>query len=147
MKTNPLRLAGCGLIFLGILLLASGAILLVLPDSYEAMVRIKVDKDALNVQMPRSLNDPIAFDPYWIQEEFEVIQSKSILYRVITNLNLNHRWAEKFKEQTDLRTELTYSLLKKQMEVREPRHSGLLEMRVWSEDKNEAVAIANEIAR
>jgi len=48
---------------------------------------MKVEKDSGDV---RGLDDryaPGGFDPYWVQTEFETIQSKSILNQVITNMN------------------------------------------------------------
>lgn len=90
----------------------------------------------------------IAGDPYWVQTEFEKIQSKLILYPVITNLNLQVTWAEKGK--TKLRLDEAYIRLRGQLDVREWRHevrgTGPIEIRVRSEDPKEAAAIANAVA-
>src|SRR5512142_2237994 len=64
----------------------------ILPKTYASTVRMKVDKDATDVAGLTGERMPGGFDPYWIQTEFEKIQSKSILYPVITNLHLNKRW-------------------------------------------------------
>src|SRR5206468_5273036 len=74
------------------------------------------------------------------------IQSKSILYQVITNLNLNKVWAQKLKEEGELRTEVTFALLKSKIDVRQARNTSLIEIKVFSDDKNEAAVIANQIA-
>src|SRR6185436_13335065 len=81
-----------------------------------------------------------------VQDQFETIQSKSILYQVISNLHLNTLWAQKLQEEGDLRTELTYLLLKNKIDVRQSRNTSLIEVKVFSDDKNEAAVIANEIA-
>src|ERR671924_669260 len=63
-----------------------------LPKAYASTVRMKVEKDAPDVSgilLERSSGN---YDPYWMQTEFETIQSKSILHRVITNLNLTKVW-------------------------------------------------------
>src|SRR5438876_2109362 len=63
----------------------------ILPESFSSTVRIKVEKDAI-VGGFEGRNAPLGFDPYWVQTEFETIQSKLILNQVITNLNLNKKW-------------------------------------------------------
>src|SRR5688572_22696345 len=88
----------------------------ILPESYSSTVRIKVERDNPDVE---GIEFPTrgggGFDPYWVQDQFETIQSKAILYTVITNLGLNRKWAEKFKQEGDLRTELTFDILKRQI--------------------------------
>jgi len=74
------------------------------------------------------------------------IQSKLILNQVITNLTLNRKWAEKMKVD-ELPTDLSYSILKHMTDVRQSRNTSLIEIRVISEDRNEAAVIANEIAK
>jgi len=118
----------------------------ILPKTYASTVRMKVEKDTPDVAGISGERISLGFDPYWIQTEFEKIQSKSIIYPVITNLNLNHRWAEKFKEETDLRTDLTYELMKGKIDVRQARNTALIEIRAMSDDNKEAAEIANAIA-
>ena len=117
----------------------------VLPESFSSTVRIKVEKDA-GVGGFEGRNVPLGFDPYWVQTEFETIQSKLILNQVITNLSLNKKWAEKMKVD-ELPTDYSYSILKHMTDVRQSRNTSLIEIRVISEDKNEAAIIANEIAK
>jgi len=138
-----LRRAGLGLVVLGVLLTVAGLILLILPSSYEAAVRLKAIKDIPDAGI---LGSPAAFDPYWLQDQFEILQSKAILFRVITNLNLTRKWSEKLKKTEPLRIEDAYVQLKKQIDVRQSRSTSLIEIRVRSEDPLEAAAIANEIA-
>src|SRR6187455_3360968 len=55
----------------------------ILPESYASTARIKVERDNPDVQ---GLNDRSflgGYDPYFIQTEFEVIQSEVILNKVI----------------------------------------------------------------
>ena len=117
----------------------------ILPESYASTVRMKVEKDAPDVSLSGE-RPYMGFDPYWVQDQFETIQSKSILYPVISNLHLNTLWAQKLKEEGDLRTEVTYALLKNKIDVRQARNTSLIEVKVFSDDKNEAAVIANEIA-
>src|SRR6266496_3714339 len=117
----------------------------ILPPTYASAARMSVQKDATDV--PGLGNGPVysGFDPYWVQTEFEKIQSKSILYPVISNLDLNHKWGEKFKEG-ELRTDITYKLLKRAVDVTQSRNTTLIEIKVFSDDANEAADIANKIA-
>src|SRR2546423_7350095 len=84
----------------------------ILPESYASTVRMKVEKDAPDVGGIGGDRPYLGFDPYWVQDQFETIQSKSILYQVISNLHLNTVWAQKLKAETDLRTTDSYGLLK-----------------------------------
>src|SRR5687768_2734835 len=92
----------------------------ILPKSYASTVRMKVEKDAPDVALDTS-RQASGYDPFWMQTEFETIQSKSILHKVITNLNLNKRWAEKYQTEGDLRTDQTYMILKGQIDVQQAR--------------------------
>jgi len=116
------------------------------PKWYASTVRMKVEKDSLDVAGLGQDRQYLGFDPYWIQTEFEKIQSKLILYPVITNLGLNRRWGEKFKQQEELRTSDSFMLLKGQIDVRQSRNTSLIEIRAFSEDNDEAAVIANMIA-
>lgn len=119
----------------------------ILPESFASTVRIKVEKDGSDVEgIEFGKGYGGSFDPYWIQDQFETIQSKLILYQVITNLNLNKKWAERYKNEGEFRTEETYLMLKGRVDVRQSRGTSLIEISAVSEDKNEAAVIANEVA-
>src|SRR5687767_1875717 len=88
-----------------------------LPETFSSMVRIRVEKDSLDVS---GINDKTGggtgFDPFWLQDQFMTIQSKAILHVVISNLSLHRKWAPKFKE-TELPMDLTFQLLQNQIDV------------------------------
>src|SRR6185436_2385936 len=117
-----------------------------LPKAYASKVRMKVEKDAPDVGGLDATRQATGFDPYWMQTEFETIQSKSILHKVITNLNLNKKWAEKYQAGSELRTDQTYLFLKSQIDVEQARNTSLFEISAYSEDPDEAAVIANAIA-
>src|SRR5947209_14989879 len=56
----------------------------ILPESFASMVRMKVEKDTLDVSGLGGERAYTGFDPYCVQDQFETIQSKAILYQVIT---------------------------------------------------------------
>ncbi len=147
MNAQTLRVAGNVLIGVGIVLLAVGGLLLVSPKTYQATVRIHVEKDAPDVGSSLWRNSSAPFDPYWLQDQFETLQSYAILSQVITNLNLKKKWAAKFKEPGELSLSQTYHLLQNQVEARQDGSNSLIAVTVGSDDRIEAADIANEIAR
>src|SRR6478672_12345297 len=53
----------------------------ILPESYSSMARIRVDRDVPDVAFQdRSMG--LGYDPYFIQTEFETIQSERVLGKV-----------------------------------------------------------------
>ncbi|MBI3870958.1 MAG: capsular biosynthesis protein, partial [Verrucomicrobia bacterium] len=117
----------------------------ILPQQYESTVRIRVEKDAPDVSTLSFSLQSQGYDPYWIQTEFEVLKSKSILFPVITNLDLNHLFAQRNKAES-FETDLTYTLLKKQVDVEQYRNTSVIEIRVEDQSQQHAMDIANEIA-
>src|SRR5438552_10444575 len=115
--------------------LTTALVTFILPKSYSSTVRMKVEKDATDIAGIGERSWSGGFDPYWVQTEFETIQSKSILIPVITNLNLHKIWAQKLKV-ADLPLDLAYTILKHQIHVRQSRYPSLIEVRVFSDDKN-----------
>ena len=120
-----------------------------LPKYYSSTVRVAVEKDVSDIAgLFEFRQSSTSFDPYFIQTEFEKIQSKSVLYSVITNkeLNLTQKWAKRFSLTQSIDTMEAYTMLKKRIDVRQYRNTSLIEIRVLSEDKDEAALIANCIA-
>jgi capsular exopolysaccharide synthesis family protein len=87
-----------------------------------------------------------AYDPYFIQTEFEVIQSELILGRVIDTLNLQEVWGKTYANGEKLTRLEAIGLLKKKMSLHPVRNTILIEIQVFSEKPAEAAEIANAIA-
>src|SRR3974377_630150 len=70
----------------------------ILPESYSSTARIRVERDNPDIPSIGAPNYNIGapYDPYFIQTEFEVLQSEVILGKVIQELNLNQEWAAKY---------------------------------------------------
>src|SRR5689334_19299529 len=118
----------------------------ILPPKFASTARIRVDRDISDIQ---GLTQPQAFggyDPYFIQTEFEVIQSEVILHKVIDKLNLNEVWAKKYHAEGKLKTDETALALKRLMVLRPVRNTSLIEIQVYSENAQEAADLANTIA-
>ena len=132
---RALLIAGIALLVLSAALLTGGLVQFIMPPTFESMARISVQAE--KNEMPSN--------EHWVQTEVEKLQSKMVLYQVITNLDLNRKWGEKFKEG-ELPTNLSYKLLNSQIHVRPGRRTTLFEIRARSDDPAEAAAIANGIA-
>lgn len=128
-----------------LVVLTTTAVTLMLKPSYASRVRIAVEKDITDIQPLGQPQIQAGFDPYFILTEFEKIQSKSILYPVILDLQLQKKWAPRYNETT-LPLPETYRLLRNDLDVRQFRNTSLIEIKVFSEDKDEAATIANRIA-
>jgi polysaccharide biosynthesis transport protein len=117
----------------------------ILPESFISTARIKIERDQSDISELTGRNPMGPYDPYFIQTEFEVIQSELILTRVIEELDLNKEWGKKFGGD-QLKTSETIGLLKSRIDLRPVRNTSLIEIRVYSEKPEEAAALANKVA-
>jgi len=120
----------------------------ILPESFSSTARIRVERDTADIpglgQSAEFLRS--GYDPYFVQTEFEVIQSEVILGKVIADLNLNQEWAAKYGGGERLKTSESMEILKRNMELRPVRNTSIIEIRVFNEKPEEAAKIANAIA-
>ncbi len=118
----------------------------ILPESFSSTARIKIERDQSDIAELQGHGANLGgYDPYFIQTEFEVIQSELILSKVIEALDLNRQWGKKYAGN-DLRTSETIGLLKGRIDLRPVRNTSLIEIRVYSEKPKEAAEIANKVA-
>jgi capsular exopolysaccharide synthesis family protein len=119
---------------------------LILPESYSSTARIKIENDGSDIT---SFNSPQmnlgGYDPYFIQTEFEIIQSETVLGKVIDTLGLNAAWGKKYAGGQALQTDQTMRLLKQRLRLSTERNTKIIDITVYSEDKDEAARIANAI--
>jgi len=124
--------------------LTTTLVTLILPEAYSSTVRIQVEKDISDVPGIDDRHPSFSsYDPFWVETEFQKIQSKPVLYRVIDRLDLVKKWSVKYK---DLTKEYAFLLLKGMTRVNQARNTSLIEIQVTSEDKTEAATLANAIA-
>jgi capsular polysaccharide biosynthesis protein len=116
-----------------------------LPEWYSSTARIKVERDRSDIA-GLGEREVTGYDPYFIQTEFEVIQSEVILAKVIEDLALNEEWGKKYNDGKHLRTSETIGLLKQRIDLRPVRNTSLIEIRVASEKPDDAARIANAVA-
>src|SRR6266542_1472193 len=117
-----------------------------LTGEVERSARIALEEAPSDAKAPESAQYLFNYDPFFIQTEFEKIRSKAVLYKVIEKLNLNEAWAKKHGSGEKLKTEETYQLLGKSLDLRPVPNSSLIDIRVKSDKPDEAARIANTIA-
>src|SRR5690348_15957270 len=67
----------------------------ILPESFSSTARISIEHDQTDITGMTERSFGGNYDPYFIQTEFEVIQSELILGKVVQDLNLNKEWGKK----------------------------------------------------
>ena len=118
----------------------------ILPESFSSKARIRVERDQSDIANIAAPSMFQGYDPYFIQTEFEVIQSDLILGKVIENLNLNVEWGKKFANGDVLKTTETMQIFKGRLDLRPVRNTSLIEIVVYSDKPEEAARLANAIA-
>jgi uncharacterized protein involved in exopolysaccharide biosynthesis len=145
-RLGPIPLVVFAVLFLLVFLLVvitTTLVTFILPESYASTARIKIER----VAPVEPQNFQASYDPYLIQTEFEVIQSELILNPVVEGLDLNSVWGRKYQNGERLKAAETIALLKSRLALRPVRGTSLVEIRAFSEDRDEAAKIANAIAR
>jgi len=111
-----------------------------IPKTYMSLSRISIEKDTSDIAPLLGMQSgPSAFDPYFIQTEFEKIQSQMVLDKVVAKCSLTEEW----KLPDDI---MARKLLKKAIDVRQFRNTSIIELRAYDRDKNLAQQIAQSLA-
>jgi polysaccharide biosynthesis transport protein len=123
------------------------AVTFILPESYASTVRIIVEPNISDISIgeERSVSQ-VAYDPYFLQTTFELIQSQAVLSNVVSTLNLNVEWGRKYFNGETLKTTEAIEFLKKRMHLDTVRNTKYLTITVYSEDKDAAAQLANAVA-
>jgi capsular polysaccharide biosynthesis protein len=108
----------------------------VAPRIYQSMARIEVQRGGTSGE---------AYDPYFVQTQFERIQSRAVLEPVIRELNLDKEFAAiTGGSRPSMKEDLT--ILRNMVSLRQSRNTALIEIRVYSTRSQLAEQIANSIA-
>jgi len=129
------------LIFL-LVVITTGAITFMLPKQYQstALIQVQENADFEIFQQGRGAT----FDPRFTTTQFEIIQSKKILWPVIEQLGLAQKWGERYEIKSE---EVLLRKLQSIMTLQEVRNTDLISISVLSTDAQEAADIANAIAK
>lgn len=118
----------------------------ILPESFSSKARIKVERDVTDIEGMAGSRAYSQYDPFFIQNEFETIQSEIILGKVVELLSLNEEWGRRLGGGTKWKTVDSIAFLKSRMSLRPVRNTSFIEVEIFSEDRDEAMRIANAVA-
>ncbi|HEU5081540.1 MAG TPA: polysaccharide biosynthesis tyrosine autokinase [Opitutaceae bacterium] len=132
-------------LILGLVVITTAVVTALLPKWYASTLNIRVEKP--EGQMSLLKDQPSSYyDPYYLQDQFKIMQSEKILYPVIDRLQLGERLAASLGSQSAVPKDVIYDYLtQKMLHVESPRGSSLIEVGVYARDPELAAKIANEI--
>ncbi|HWA09048.1 MAG TPA: polysaccharide biosynthesis tyrosine autokinase [Opitutaceae bacterium] len=134
-------------LILGLVIATTMGVTAFLPSWYLATTKIRVEKPEGEVKLFQTQVSNY-YDPYFLQDQFKILQSEKILYPVIENLGLNAKLAASLGSTAPLTSAQSFNyLLRKMLRIESQRSSSLIEINVYAQDAALAAAIANEIAR
>lgn len=114
---------------------------------YSAAAKVEIRQgdylmQIFNRQAPSGGTGPQRGDPRFLTTQFEIIQTKEVLYPVIQNLGLVQKWSDEGITSAGV----AYEYLRNNMKVRDLRNTDLIEITVFSSNPELAATIANAVA-
>ena len=133
---------------MGLVIAATLVVTALLPRWYLATAKVRVEKPEGEVKLFQ-VQSSAAYDPYFLQDQFRIMQDEKILYPVIERLGLNTKLAAAMGAPgATLTSDITYKyLVSKMLRVESQRSSSLIEINVYAQQAALAADIANEVAR
>src|SRR6185369_1730230 len=122
------------------------AVTFILPASYSSTAQIEIKEDHSVLPDANGMSGPSSSDPVFLTTEMEKIKGPVILTKVVATENLNEAWGKRFGVGM-LKTSETVTFLQKMISLRPVRNTTLVDITVYSADKQEAADLANPIAR
>src|SRR5262249_43200461 len=132
-------------VFLLVVITAT-VVTLMYPESYVSKAQITVDQEHPDISPIEGGAAGSGYDPYFLQTEFQVIQSHAVLSNVIEALNLNEVWGQKFNGGQPLKSSDTEAIIKRRLELQPVRNTKVIEIRAYSDTPEEAQKIAYQVA-
>jgi len=132
---------------LAIVVLTTLGVTALLPKWYLSTAKISVQKPESEVKLFQAQNNAY-YDPYFVQQQVEIIQAEKILYQVSTDLGLGAILSKQVNDGHPMSAADTYQyLIRKMLRVESRRSTSIIEINVYARDADLAAAIANDIAR
>jgi polysaccharide biosynthesis transport protein len=114
------------------------------PREYDSTAKINVGSDRPDVSIYGRESSQI--DQITFNTQFEVIQSKEVLYPVIEQLKLKQRWAKKGNSE-EISKDLAYLMMRARLRLNVVRGTTLIAITARSIDREEAAELANAVSR
>jgi Mg-chelatase subunit ChlD len=102
----------------------------------ESIARLKLWRD--------ESSDGVAYDPFFVQNEFESIKSDRVLGKVVEDLNLPKEWG---KGGQTLSTNQAIALLKQKLDLQPVRNTSFVDIGAKGDKPEEAAKLANAVAK
>ena len=118
-----------------------------LPETYMSLSRISIEKDTSDIAPLLGMQSgPTAFDPYFIQTEFEKIQSQKVLDKVVSKCGLTEEW-KRLNGGKSLTEIEARKILEKAIDIRQFRNTSIIELRAYDRKPQWAQTIAQALAK
>lgn len=115
-----------------LIILTTTAVTFIMPEQYGSTAVLQL-KHAENSKIDSSeMAAPLA-----------MLSSEAAMKRVIVELGLAKRWAQRYGAAGEFTAQDAYPLLKKRISIQNDRSRDLIQINVYSEDRMEPAAIAN----
>jgi Mg-chelatase subunit ChlD/uncharacterized protein involved in exopolysaccharide biosynthesis len=102
----------------------------------ESIARLKLWRD--------ESSDGVAYDPFFVQNEFESIKSDRVLGKVVEDLNLRKEWG---KGGQTLSTNQAIALLIQKLDLQPVRNTSFVDIGAKGDKPEEAAKLANAVAK
>ena len=117
-----------------------------LPETYMSLSRISIEKETSDIAPLLGMQSgPTAFDPYFIQTEFEKIQSQKVLDKVVSKCGLTEEW-KRLNGGKSLTEIEARKILEKAIDIRQFRNTSIIELRAYDRKPKWAQTIAQSLA-
>src|SRR6185503_5923660 len=114
-------------LILALVVVTAVAVTAFLPRWYLATTKVRVEKPEGEVKLFQAQSNN-SYDPYFLQDQFKIMQSEKIIYPVIERLGLNAKLAPLLGMNTALPSAITFRyLVDKMLRIESQRSSSLIE--------------------
>lgn len=149
MNPSQTRILSLALIAIALGTGLAGLLLTRRPPLYAATAVVKVERSQADLPELTGVSgvpDGVA-DTYFIETEIAMILADGTLNKIITNLDLNQVWGQRFNAGQRFNTPETLELLKTRLTIRPDREPLQIRIAATSESAEEAAHLANAAAR
>ena len=134
-------------IVLALVVLTTLGVTALLPKWYLATAKIRVEKPESEVKLFQAQSNAY-YDPSFIQDQFEILQSEKILYPVIAHLDLSAILGKQLNNGGPLSPAISYKyIIGKMLRVESRRGTSIIELNVYALNAALAASMANDLAR
>jgi polysaccharide biosynthesis transport protein len=134
-------------VFLLVVITAT-VVTLMYPESYGSTTRITVEQEHPDISGVDQGAFGNGYDPYFLQTEFNVIQSHEVLSKVSEKMNLRDAWGKKYNGGSPLSETDVEGMVKRSLELQPVRNTKLIEIRAYSDiGADDAKSLADQVAQ